>query len=79
MDKITYTRGTYSNEAQKVEMEIKEDLSIWDFKTLCKRLAYSLGYSSKSVEEAFGGKPKTPTSDKIKQILFDGKDDQAKV
>lgn len=71
MDKITYTRGTHSTEAQKVEMEIQEDLSIWDFKTLCKRLACALGYGSKSVEEAFGGKPKTSTSDKIKQILND--------
>ena len=68
MDKITYTRGTYSNEAQKVEMEVKENLSIWDFKTLCKRLAASLGYSYKSIDEAFDQK-QPPKSNK--QILKD--------
>jgi len=68
MDKITYTRGTYSKEAQKVELEVREDMDIYDFKILCKRLAASLGYSYKSIEEAFDNKqpPKT-----IKQILKD--------
>ena len=68
MDRITYTRGTYSKEAQKVELEVREDMDIYDFKILCKRLAASLGYSYKSIEEAFDNKqpPKT-----IKQILKD--------
>ena len=68
MDKITYTRGTYSREAQKVEFEVPEDLSIQDFKRLCKRLAASLGYSYESIDKVFDKKipPKTP-----KQILKD--------
>ena len=69
MDKIIYTRGTYSKEAQKVEMEVREDLDIYEFKTLCKRLAASLGYSYKSIEEAFGTNP-SPEK-KIKQLLKD--------
>ncbi len=68
MDKITYTRGTYSKEAQKVELEVREDMDIYDFKILCKRLAASLGYSYKSIEEAFDNK-QPPKS--IKQILKD--------
>jgi len=68
MDKITYTRGTYSREAQKVEFEVPEDLSIQDFKRLCKRLASSLGYSYESIDEEFDNK-KPPKS--IKQILKD--------
>jgi len=68
MDKLTYTRGTYSREAQKVEMDVPEDLSVQDFKRLCKRLAASLGYSYKSIEEAFENKQSLKT---VKQILKD--------
>ena len=68
MDKITYTRGTYSREAQKVEFEVPEDLSIQDFKRLCKRLASSLGYSYDSIDEVFDNK-KPPKINK--QILKD--------
>ena len=68
MDKITYTRGTYSREAQKVQFEVPEDLSIQDFKILCKRLASSLGYSYKSIDEVFDNK-QSPKN--IKQILKD--------
>ena len=70
MDKIIYTRGTYSKEAQKIEMDVRENLDIWDFKIICKRLACALGYSNKSVEEAFGSKPDTNNKD-IKQLLKD--------
>ncbi len=68
MDKITYTRGTYSREAQKVEFEVPEDLSIQDFKRLCKRLAASLGYSYESIREEFDNKQPPKTN---KQILKD--------
>ena len=68
VDKITYTRGTYSREAQKIEFEVPEDLSIQDFKRLCKRLAASLGYSYESIDEVFEHK-EPPKS--IKQILKD--------
>tara|TARA_R100000458_G_C8272361_1_gene247185 strand:- start:530 stop:742 length:213 start_codon:yes stop_codon:yes gene_type:complete len=70
MDKIIYERGTYSKEAQKIEMDVRENLDVWDFKTICKRLACALGYSNKSVEEAFGSKPSTKDKD-IKQLLKD--------
>ena len=71
MDKIIYTRGTYSKEAQKIEMDVTEELNIHDFKTICKRLACALGYNSKSVEEAFGDGPKQDSSSKniIKKLL----------
>ncbi len=68
MDKIIYTRGTYSKEAQKIEMDVRENLDIHDFKLICKRLGCALGYSNKSVEEAFGSKPDTEDKD-IKTLL----------
>ena len=51
-------------------MDVRENLDVWDFKIICKRLACALGYSNKSVEEAFGSKPSTKDKD-IKQLLKD--------
>jgi len=67
MDKLIYTRGTYSNEIQKVELDVNENIDIYEFKRVCKRLACALGYDSNSVEEVFEDK-KRPI-DKIKKIL----------
>lgn len=70
MDKIIYTRGTYSKEVQKIELDVTENLDVHEFKLICKRLACALGYSSKSVEEAFGNNyGNESTSKNIKQIL----------
>tara|TARA_R100001510_G_C7592404_1_gene161661 strand:+ start:665 stop:877 length:213 start_codon:yes stop_codon:yes gene_type:complete len=70
MDKIIYIRGTYSKEAQRIEMEVRENLNIHDYKTICERLAASLGYSQKSIDEAFGV-AKESTLKNNKQILND--------
>ena len=51
MDKLIYTRGTYSKEIQKVELDVNENVDVHDFKRVCKRLACALGYDSNSVEE----------------------------
>jgi len=67
MDKLIYTRGTYSKEIQKVELDVNENVDIHDFKRVCKRLACALGYDSNSVEEAFEDKKSSVS--KIKQIL----------
>ena len=67
MDKLIYTRGTHSNEIQKVELDVNENIDIHDFKRVCKQLACALGYDSTSVEEAF--QSKSGPVDKLKQIL----------
>ena len=47
-----------------------ENLDVHEFKLICKRLACALGYSSKSVEEAFGNNyGNESVSKNIKQIL----------
>lgn len=69
MDKITYTRGTRSSEIQKVELDVSEDMSLPEFKIVCKRLACALGYDSIRVEEAFESKPVMSGTDKMKKIL----------
>jgi hypothetical protein len=67
MDKLIYTRGTRSNEVQKVELEVNEDMNLSEFKRVCKRLACALGYDSSSVEEAF--EDVQSPGNKLKQIL----------
>jgi len=71
MDKLIYTRGTYSKEIQKVELDVNENVDIHDFKRVCKRLACALGYDSNSVEEAFNDNldKKKSSSNIIKKIL----------
>jgi len=53
-DKITYVRTTTSREAQKIEFDLPRDMTILEYKRICKRLALALGYSNKVVVEHFG-------------------------
>ena len=53
-DKLTYERGAPSSEAQKIEFDIPQDMTDHEFKRICKRMASALGYSSMSIDEAFG-------------------------
>ena len=53
-DKITYTRTTTSREAQKIEFDLPRDMTILEYKRICKRLALALGYSNSAVQEHFG-------------------------
>ena len=53
-DKITYVRTTTSREAQKIEFDLPRDMTILEYKRICKRLALALGYSNKAVVEHFG-------------------------
>ena len=45
-DKITYVRTANSREAQKIEFDLPRDMTILEYKRICKRLALALGYSS---------------------------------
>lgn len=61
MDRIIVDRNFDSEldvseerESSKISFEYPHDLDIFEFKTLCVRIAASIGYSSESIEEAFG-------------------------
>ena len=69
MDKITYTRGRSSKEPQSLTFELNPDLTCVDFRNMCVRMAYALGYANSSIEIAFP-KPKTGRKNK-QQMLFD--------
>ena len=53
-DKLTYERGAPSSEAQKIEFDIPQDMTVHESKRICKRMASALGYSPTSIEESFG-------------------------
>jgi hypothetical protein len=57
MAKLTYTRDEddFIAEASKIEFTISEDMDIYEFHTICIRLAHSVGYHHQSIEDAFGG------------------------
>ncbi len=61
MDRLIYERDMMdednklmSGEPFKIVFEISSGMKIKDFKTICKRLASSMGYSGESIEETFG-------------------------
>jgi hypothetical protein len=69
-DKLIYYRSEFSREAKKIEMEIPPNLTIAEFKIVCRRLASSLGYAPESVANEFG-KDKEVGNEKQLTLLFD--------
>lgn len=69
-DKITYTRTLTSREAQKIEFDLPRDMTIEEYKRICKRMALALGYKSSIVDEHFGKDKVTGDPNQLK-LLFD--------
>ena len=69
-DKLVYYRSEFGREANKIEMEIPPNLTIAEFKIVCRRLAASLGYAPESVANEFG-KDKEVGNKKQLKLLFD--------
>ena len=65
-DKLIYYRSEFSREAKKIEMEI----TIAEFKIVCRRLASSLGYAPESVANEFGRDKEVGNKKQLK-LLFD--------
>ena len=69
-DKLIYYRSEFSREAKKIEMDIPPNLTIAEFKIVCRRLASSLGYASDSVDKEFGRNKEVGNNQQLK-LLFD--------
>lgn len=41
-------------EASNIELQVPDDMTIWEYKTICVRMASAMGYSQKSIQSAFG-------------------------
>ena len=76
MDKITYERDVEGNsrETTKIDFEFESDLTIKEFKRLCVRLAYSLGYGEKGIKKHFGidELKKDQDIEGFRKLLLDG-------
>jgi len=76
MDKITYERDIEGNsrESTKIGFEFESDLNIKEFKRLCIRLAYSLGYGEKGIKKHFGidELKKDQDIEGFRKLLLDG-------
>ncbi len=73
MDKLTYIRGDGTKEPQKINFEIGNNLTAFEFRNICVRMAKSLGYADSSVKNAFP-KPKDNKHEEDKRqlkLLFD--------
>lgn len=55
MAKLIYDSESEENrEASVIEFTISEDLDIYEFKTVCIRMASAMGYTSNTIKKAFG-------------------------
>ena len=68
-DKLIYLRGDESREAEKIEMDIPSNLTIKEFKIICRRLALSLGYGSDAVKREFGKDKEVGNKNQLKLLL----------
>ena len=69
-DKLIYLRGDDSREADKIEMDIPSNLTIQEFKIICRRMALSIGYGSDSVIAEFGKDEEVGNPEQL-TLLFD--------
>lgn len=55
MATLKYTSDSESHrEAKNIQFTIAEDLNIFEFKIVCRRLASAMGYHPESIKKAFG-------------------------
>ena len=43
-----------NREASKIEFEVPNDMDVWEYKRMCRRMAGAMGYTSLSIRKAFG-------------------------
>ena len=56
-------------EASIIEFNVPDDMDIWEYKTICIRMAAAMGYSNKSIEKAFGKEYEESPSIEFKRFL----------
>ena len=50
---MVYQRGDKSKEPQTINFEFKQDITAFEFRNMCVRMASALGYANVSIENAF--------------------------
>lgn len=54
MATLVYEKSNEGKEVNQISFTIDDELDIYEFKTICVRLASSLGYTESSIKKAFG-------------------------
>jgi hypothetical protein len=55
MAKLEYsTNSKFNKEASRITFEINDDLTIYEFRINCIRMAAAMGYADGSIKSAFG-------------------------
>jgi len=56
--------SAYNREASSISLDVPDDMNIFEFKTMCVRLAAASGYTDTSIKKAFGEDDYITQSDK---------------
>ena len=72
MARITYNiNDNEIREANEITFNFPDDINIYEFKTICVRLAHSLGYHPNSIDKSFGDledEPKEELKRRLNQL-----------
>jgi len=60
----------YCREASEIEFTIPDDMTIQEYKIICKRLASAMGYQDTTIQRAFGNSEYKTQYDDDLQKLF---------
>lgn len=75
MAKFIYERNEDEQftEAERIEFTVSDEMDIYQFHTMCIRMAHALGYQQGSITRAFGEEKDNPLFDEsekeMKQLL----------
>lgn len=65
MGMLSYINESSDNrEARKINLDVPDDMNIFEFKIMCVRLASAMGYTDVSIKKAFGSTDYESESDK---------------
>jgi hypothetical protein len=65
MGMLSYTNESSENrEARKINLDVPDDMNIFEYKIMCVRLASAMGYTDVSIKKAFGSTDYESESDR---------------
>lgn len=60
-----------NREVSEVQLNVPDELDIWEFKIIVKRLASSLGFADNSIQRCFGSDTDLKKKRETRQLLLD--------
>ncbi len=70
MARLEYTTDSIDNrEMNKIVFEFEDELTITEFKLICKRMAAAMGYSDTNIKSAFGDDVSPNFDEEYKELI----------